>query len=179
MSVLRGWRTGHVVAPESLRRFPERRLGGNRRMRPKTNRPRDGWVLATEPAGQAGAAPRGSGCGASPRAAPAAAAAPGHAVPERGSPRTEHPPKRSIPRNGAPSLSQSEPPGVSHLPAHLSPALEAACHAPCQASGILPAPGVVLLWQSAALIINLCRKQIQKPLLSFTAWNSALPTVPS
>lgn len=36
-----------------------------------------------------------------------------------------------------------------------------------------------MLWQSAALIINLCRKQIQKALLSFAACNSALPTVPS
>lgn len=134
-------------------------------MRRKTNRPRDGWALATEPAGQAGAAPRGSGCGASPRAAPAAAAAPGCAEPERGSPRTEHPPS-CCPLAQPAGLSQSEPPGVSHLPAHLSPALEAECHAPFPASGILPAPGVVLLWQSAALIINLRRKQIQKPLLS-------------
>lgn len=76
-------------------------------MRQKTNRPRDGWALAAEPAGQAGAAPRGSGAGASPRAAPAAAAALGRAVPERGSP------ERSIPHPAAPSPSQLGSPKVS------------------------------------------------------------------
>lgn len=172
-----------MVAPESLRRFPERRAG--RKPQDETeNKSASGRLGSGHRAGRAGwCGSAGLGLWSiSPRAAPAAAAAPG-AVPQRGSPRTENLPNGAspilLPPRSASWTLLKRAPGVSHLPAHLSPALEPACHAPCQASGVLPAPGVVLLWQSAALIINLCRKQIQKPLLSFTAWNSALPTVPS
>lgn len=146
-------------------------------MRKKTNRPRDGWPLATGLPSRPGRLVRLRGAA--------------EHLPERQQQRPDvlrlnaAAPERSIPPPCCRPLarpagrSQNQPPGVSHLPAQLSPALEAACHAPCPASGILPAPGLVLLWQSAALIIHLCRKQIQKLLLSFAACNSALPTVPS
>lgn len=153
MSVLRGWQRGHVVAPESLRRFPERRLGGNRRDETE-NKPAPRRLGSGRRAGQAGS----RGCsglgrprrarrwhGALPRAALAAATGSGTccasaAEPKCGSLRL---PARSLPHPAAPSLgrvgspktlcpARCEPPDVCCLPAHLNPALKAA----------LPAQGV-------------------------------------
>lgn len=129
-------------------------------MRKKTNRPRHGWALgtgATEPAGQAGAAPRARG--ASPGVLSLNAAAPA----------------RSIPVLLPLALPERAPGCFPPASTPQRAMLRAQPLASCLPRGLFCSGRR----QNAALIINLCRKPIQKPLYSFTACNSALPTVPS
>lgn len=147
MSVLRGWQRGHVVASESLRRFPERRLGGNRRDETE-NKPAPRRLGSGHRAGRAGL----HGCSwlrrlrrarrrrrASSRTALVAATGSGTccasaAEPKCGSPRH---PVWSIPHSAASSLSwvgfpktlclaRCEPQDVCSLPAYPNPPLKAA-----------------------------------------------------
>lgn len=181
MSVLRGWQRGHVVAPESLRRFPEHRLGGNRRDETE-NKPAPRRLGSGRWAGRAGS----HGCsglgrlrrarrrrGASPRAARAAVTGTGWgtccASAAEPKCRSLRHPVGSIPHPGLPPKRCAQPDASSRTFAACWHTwtlrwkqpwpLRASLTCPISASLLLR--GFGLLWQSAVLIINSCCKQIQ------------------